>query len=210
MKLTFFKSLLSLIFVQKTNSFTEEEMKAVAVKAYDNLLEEQYKEKLRSDTVRIRLMIGKPIISVSNQWENPVIGIVIGVAYLTRGDQPVAKVYNFLTDRVVLCAIPLIPCTKSNLDAVLLLNPFQCWNLINRTCIETSSATPSELLSQKAVRQILKFRSFDKVVESLEFYMNCIGSNPNQDYVHTEKQVMKILNTYGLNTDYNLETMKTP
>lgn len=117
----------------------------------------------------IEIDIGKPFISVSNEWQDPVIGIVLGVEFVTLGKCPIAKVYDFVTDQVVYCGNSRIPYSEYNLDAILKLEPYQRWNLVARSNIDPNKRTDDETCSSpEQIKEILKNNSFYEVLPELE------------------------------------------
>jgi hypothetical protein len=74
--------------------------------------------------------VGKRVIYTSNEWEDPVIGKVIRVDYITKARCPVLVVADVLSgeERIILTD-QVYEYSPEILDAILKLSPYQRWNM---------------------------------------------------------------------------------
>lgn len=78
----------------------------------------------------IRSLIGKPVLVVSNNWEDPVIGQVIGVEFITAANEPVPVVFDYITQKELICLGHVQPCTREKLPMFISMTPSQRWYMM--------------------------------------------------------------------------------
>lgn len=167
------------------------------------ILEEKQKNREQREqlnTLCIEVDIGTAFISVTNEWDNPIIGIVLGVVYVTAGNCPIALVYDFISNQVVLCGNARLPYTDYNLDAVLKLDPYQRWNLIARSSLEPSkSKYKDDCLDAEGIKSILKDRNINKVLQELSVVHHKEQPMKTQNLI---QRVRQVLLSNNLNVNY--------
>lgn len=164
-----------------------------------NKMDEDEEDNQRIKTLCIEVDIGKLFISVTNEWDNPTIGVVLDVEYVTAGNCPIAKVYDFITNTVVLCGNSRIPFTQYNLDAILKLDPYQRWNLVAKSSLDLDKPKYNEdCFSADEIRTILDVRNFDSVSHELNRILSI--STPVKTHEMVEK-VYSVLRLHDLNVE---------
>lgn len=115
---------------------------------------------LRSKTkfFEVEQRLGTPVIVVTNEWSDPVIGFVTDATTLGAGEAPFPVVTDAVTDEPFVCFGHLVNFSESTLKALLSLNPYERWELVTDQHIERD---PKEEVSLK---------TFDQTMESL---INC-------------------------------------
>lgn len=195
----FIKSIIASVFGLITKEQLENELK---VKAFNTLAEKTEKDSEDRKALQVLLIemdIGKPFISVTNEWDNPIVGVVLGVEYNTAGNCPIAHVYDFITNQSVYCGNGRVPYTDLNLDAILKLNPYQHWNLISKSSLGMDKAKYNEdCFSPDEIRSILEDRGFSKVVEELNDIHNCKHTMKTFELID---RVYKVLRSNNLNLE---------
>lgn len=79
----------------------------------------------------MKMMIGKPVIGISNEWENPVIGTVIGIEFITQAQQPIPIVRCAITGKEFITFSKVMPFTMQRFEALMKLNPYERWCLVD-------------------------------------------------------------------------------
>lgn len=183
--------------------FTKENMEAriseAKFLAHQEKMKQDEQEQQDIKAICIEIDIGKLFISVTNEWDNPTIGVVLGVEYVTAGNCPIAKVYDFITNTVVLCGNSRIPFTYHNLDAILKLDPYQRWNLLAKSSIDHDKPKYNEdCFSADEIRTILDVRNFDSVSHELNRILSI--STPVKTHELVE-MVYSVLRLHDLNVE---------
>lgn len=116
---------------------------------------------------RIKESIGKKIIYCSNEWEDPIFGIVSGVDFITKAKSPMLVIKNILTGDVSLIdPTSYLDADEQMVEAILKLNPFERWNIATGTSITTSNMWSKsyesgvELMPTEVIRKKLKEANF--------------------------------------------------
>lgn len=89
------------------------------------------KEREDSELYTLQCLLNKPVIGISNEWENPLVGTVVDIDFITQARCPVPIVRDALTgeDHIALCKI--MPFTIQRFQAVMKLTPYERWCLID-------------------------------------------------------------------------------
>lgn len=95
-----------------------------------NEQERRYNEIKNTDWLISRSLIGKFVIYTSNEWEDPVIGLVTRVDGITLANSPALIINDIISgeERMVLSS-HVYDYAPETLDAILKLDPYQRWNL---------------------------------------------------------------------------------
>ena len=90
-------------------------------------LEHLESQQRRGDIERMLLasQIGRPVIVVPNEWDNPVIGF--GDSIMEVGSSQVLVVKNYLSMEKVVCGGVRMDFSMQRLEVALALNPYQLW-----------------------------------------------------------------------------------
>lgn len=191
------RKFISSAIVRMFGLFTEDDIRAEKYKIKQELQDEFFTDRKEIQVCCIEVDIGTPFISVTNEWDNPLIGIVLGVQYVTAGNCPIAHVYDFITNQSVYCGNSRVPYTDLNLDAILKLNPYQRWNLISKSSLDMDKPKYNkDCFSPDEIRTILEDRGFSKVVEELNDIHSCKHSMRTFELID---RVYKVLRSNNLN-----------
>lgn len=109
---------------------------------------------LRSKTkfFEVEQRLGTPVIVVTNEWSDPVIGFVTDATTLGTGEAPFPVVTDAVTDEPLICFGHLVNFSESTLKALLSLNPYEQWELVTDQHIERG---PKEEVSLKTYYQTM-------------------------------------------------------
>lgn len=99
-------------------------------KGYQDRINSSVEEKRKIELFELEEMIGKKVICISNEWENPIIGIVKEVITITKANNPVAIVIDYLTMKEIMVLGKIYPYTEQRFEAILKLSPFELCSLI--------------------------------------------------------------------------------
>jgi hypothetical protein len=106
----------------------------------------------------IKSWLGKKVIILTNEWEDPVFGIVRFYPMLKGGEDLIAiqDVLNPDGDPIFTLPSSILPADDKMIEAILKLNPFERWNMRNRSGINLWSknyplgpTTDSKTLARK-------------------------------------------------------------
>lgn len=76
-------------------------------------------------------MLGKPVIGIGNEWENPLIGTMVDIDYITKAHRPVPVIHNVLTGETHITLCKITPFTMQRFTALMKLTPYERWCLID-------------------------------------------------------------------------------
>lgn len=79
----------------------------------------------------LRSLMGKAVIGISNEWENPLIGTMVDVDFITKAMRPVPVVHNVLTGETHITFAKIMPFTMQRFVAIMKLTPYERWCLID-------------------------------------------------------------------------------
>lgn len=79
----------------------------------------------------LKLMIGKPVICVGNEWEDLVIGIVTDIDFITQAKNPIPIVKDILTGKEFITFAKVMPFTMQRFNALVKLDPYERWSVID-------------------------------------------------------------------------------
>lgn len=108
----------------------------------------------------IRSLIGKPVLVVSNNWEDPVIGQVIGVEFITAANEPVPVVFDYIRQEKFICFGHVQPCTREKLPMFISMTPSQRWYMMadraSFSKFEPTENTPPLLTEHEIIEKLGK------------------------------------------------------
>ena len=125
MKKMFF-NLFSSVFSDSLNRLlTSERDKAVSL--FRKLESERKQEYSLLD---LGLLVGKPVIAISNEWDNPVIGFAKEITLVSKANNPYLVVHDYLTGQEVIPLGKVFFYTEQRFEAVMKLDPFELCSLL--------------------------------------------------------------------------------
>jgi hypothetical protein len=192
-------SVIASLFGLITKEEHERQLKRTAFLMKQEELEKHHNDRHEIQILCIETNVGKPFISVTNEWDNPMIGIVLDVEFVTAGLFPIAKVYDFVTNKVLLRGNTRIPFNRYNLEAILRLDPYQRWNLVTKS--ELPSDKPKinpDCFSPRDILDILEMRNFAKIIGELHVLHFSETAVKSKDF---KNKVFQLLKSNGLNME---------
>lgn len=110
------------------------------------------REQIRLFEVESR--IGKPVIYVSAEWCNPLVGFGVGIQYI--GETPLLMVKDYISGEVLTPMSAVHDFSQTLLDAVLKLTPFEAGSIIYKSLLWTHEH-----------KKIGERDSFDEIMDKL-------------------------------------------
>ena len=95
--------------------------------------------KQESELTYSKHLIGHPVICVSNEWKNPVIGFVTEIKLVSKALCPLPVIYDELTGTSLICFGVVYEYTEQRMNALLTLDPFERWSLMIKYSHDTFS-----------------------------------------------------------------------
>lgn len=123
-----------------------------------------------SRRITAEFSVGTPVICISNEWEDPVIGFVSHIEYITKARNPVPVVMDYLSGQELMVMGAVYDFTRQRLDAFMRLNPYERWSMVQKMGFEhhgkdlsiedllEMSMNPKKILTEEEV--------YDKLIES--------------------------------------------
>lgn len=128
-------------------------------------IESRKKFRDNEDDFLIKEWQDKPVIFFGNEWEDPVIGHVVGPLRTFNTSEPMAAVKNVLNDQTYHTWYSSLKYADYEMvTAVLKLNPFERWNLYTRAHVNMwSKGYPNgSIRTPKEIMDILESKDFFK------------------------------------------------
>lgn len=119
--------------------------------------------------------VGMPVILITNEWENPVIGVGQSVESFGENQLFLLWIKDYLTGDLVTGTGPLMAYTPQRLNAILSLDPFQLWSLtgqLDQCCTEYDKAHSGERWTEDEILETLHISGF------LRFYQDYLSLHP--------------------------------
>lgn len=89
-------------------------------------------ERLISERIELEMHLNKPVISIGNEWTDPVIGFGVRVELVTKARCPKLVVHDYITGEDVYVAGAIRPYTDQIYRAIKRLDPYERWELVSR------------------------------------------------------------------------------
>lgn len=103
-----------------------------AIEMFNKWKDSALAEKAHSERQIAEFSVGTPVICISNEWKDPVIGFVSQIEYITQAKNPVPVVMDYLSDRELMVMGAVYDFTFQRLDAFLKLAPHERWVMAQR------------------------------------------------------------------------------
>lgn len=122
-------------------------------------------DKLKNDVTvaELELMLGSPVISISNEWCDPIIGIANRIEYITLAKSPILVVKDYITQKEKYVLGKTYFYTEQRLNAIFKLDPFELCSIIYNNIYYDTEFKKEKLEVRKSldeVREILKNNDF--------------------------------------------------
>ncbi len=99
-------------------------------KAEDQFRSNQIERRNQITSIEYEMMVGKPIIGISNEWADPIIGFAVCVDYVTESKNPVLIVKNYLTGKEVMLMGSVYYYSEQRFNALAKLDPFEICSIV--------------------------------------------------------------------------------
>lgn len=99
-------------------------------RGYNEHIDKIRLDKRKSELFEMQEMVGKPVICVSNEWEDPVIGFAQEIIYITQAKQPMLVIKDYLTMNENMSFGKVFAYTDQRFKALFKLDPFERCSLI--------------------------------------------------------------------------------
>lgn len=126
------------------SKFFDKEISSLKNEAISKYKSDDSKERKRCKRLELEMMLGKPVISISNEWENPTVGVAVDIIEITLAKNPMLLVKDYLTGEVVMPMGWIAPFTQQRLDAFLKLTPFEACSIIYKVSCGDSEFTKNK------------------------------------------------------------------
>lgn len=124
------KSILFKIFKFTFNKQILEEISSSTQTFKFNHLEKLKDQKNKCKYLELSMFIDKPIIAISNEWANPVIGIGKEIIYISKANTPVLVIHDYLTNEDKMIFSEVFYFTEQRFNAFSKLDPFEICSII--------------------------------------------------------------------------------
>jgi hypothetical protein len=116
-------------------------------------------------------MVGKPVISVGNDWSNPVIGIGKEVVEITQANRPRLVILDYLTGQEVMPFGTVMDYDETRFEAIMKLNPFEVSSLVYRYSSAHTVVAPDRVHqreSREVILEKLTRHGFFEAIKNIE------------------------------------------
>lgn len=90
---------------------------------------ERFDEKEKSDLFQMQGLVGKKVISFSNEWEDMIFGTVTRIDFITQAKQPIPVIMNCLSHKETYSFGQIYEYDSHLMHALFMLTPYERWNL---------------------------------------------------------------------------------
>lgn len=118
------------------SKFFSQEINDMVNKAKNDAKNEErnYREEQRKHCqfIELSMMIGKPVISISNEWDNPIVGFGKRIEFITKAETPVLIIEDYVSGEDVLVLSTPFYFSEQRFNALSKLDPFEICSIIFR------------------------------------------------------------------------------
>lgn len=100
-------------------------MTAGKMEAQEAAREKAIADRKHFDLIQLQMMVGAPVIRVSNEWENPTIGF--GHSIADFGHSQVLVIEDYVSGRQLLGGGVCFDFSEQKLETLLRLDPYEAW-----------------------------------------------------------------------------------
>lgn len=139
--------------------------------------ERDYRENQRRHCqfIELEMMIGKPVISISNEWDNPIVGFGKRIEFITQAKTPVLIIEDYVSGQDVLVLSTPFYFSEQRFNALSKLDPFEICSIIFRN---SAWMEPFEKVKSGV------FDGYDVIIEKLkstDFYERAEKAKAEKD-----------------------------
>jgi len=139
----------------------------------ENERNRQLNERKEINRFKNEYLISKKVIVISNEWEDPMIGIVLGFEDFNRNEcHPIIE--NAITNEVVVSFGKIVPYSSEILQSLVGMSPWARWEMLTGQKIKRNPPTDVKLSTYDELMQQLEDNRFfdfqEKMKERLKEY----------------------------------------
>lgn len=98
-----------------------------SVRGFADAMESSHCRRLKFEEIELANYIGKPVIVVGNEWEDPVIGFGVSIEHITRSRVPRLVIRDYVRNRTSISHAQVKPFTDQLYSAIKRLDPYERW-----------------------------------------------------------------------------------
>lgn len=117
-------------------------------------------QRMQSIYFEIERLVGKAVYTFGNEWEDPVVGVGVGIVYLGKLNEPFLKIHNYITGEDTIGTSKVYTYTKLKFEALYKLDPYERWSLIKDTNGVSSVPIENTLFTKEEVIELLTVNGF--------------------------------------------------
>lgn len=160
-------------------SFFEKKLNQAYQNGFDDGQEQHsmnaFKERQKFRLLELEHWIRLPIICISNEWDDPIIGFGVRVEMTCRNkDVPILVMKDYVTNKEVYCNGVIMEFTSQRFNAIYKLDPFELCSLVYRQYGTFNKEKKVTVLTQEEMINKLNenhfFTDFEKYQESERVY----------------------------------------
>jgi len=112
------------------STFFKKEMQAISTHSVEIYKQEEKNRRREFDYAELEIMVGHRVIAISNEWENPLIGVATSIVEITQAKNPRLVIKDYLTGQELVPFGKVYIFTEQRLNAILTLDPFELCSLL--------------------------------------------------------------------------------
>lgn len=109
-----------------------EKVSAAKQSAKNEFYNEQKERKNHYSLIELQSYIGKPVIAVPNEWDNPIIGVAKEIVFITKEQTPMLVIEDYITGKEYMPFGVVMGFTEQRFKALAKLEPFEICSIIYR------------------------------------------------------------------------------
>ncbi len=128
-------------------------------------LEDEREESTRQYAIyELDQFVNKPVICLSNEWKNPIIGYGTRIDFITQAMNPVLCVHNYLDGQEYVVLGSVFHFNEQRFNALFKLNPFELCSFIYGRYMadEFDKAISEERNGKEEIQELLETNGFYK------------------------------------------------
>ncbi len=162
--------ILSKLFSQQISDFVKS--------SKEDFLAQREKSINQVKRIELEMLIGQPVISISNEWKNPIVGVAVRVIEITQSKTPMIVIKDYITGEEFMPMGWVAHFTHQRLSVALKLNPFELASLLytnecydteftkNKSGVRDSEEVVIQKLQEHGFFEFLEQNTIDKDLNS--------------------------------------------
>jgi hypothetical protein len=127
------------VFAKQFEEIISSEKNDIASKAKKEGMQEErsYRENQKNECLyaELEMMIGKPVINISNEWDNPIIGFGKEIQFITQAKVPVLIIEDYVSgENKLVLSVPFY-FSEQRFNAFAKLDPFEICSIVYKNSV---------------------------------------------------------------------------